>query len=314
MIPSPLTRIAVICGPTGSGKTGFAVDLAMQLNAEIVGADSMQIFRYMDIGTAKPTPDEQAAAPHHLIDVAAPDDPFDAARYVKSADKAIANIIERGKVPLIVGGTGLYIKALTHGLFQTSPTDPTIRAELKKKAEILGNGYLHQHLSVIDPAAAQKININDTQRLLRAIEVFETTGTRISSAQKKHSFARPRYQCLKIGLQMERAILYERIDQRVDAMLDEGILDEVKKLLSMGYHPEIKSMQALGYRHMVGFIQNKISWQEAVRTLKRDHRRYAKRQMTWFGADREVHWLSPDQKRAGLKMIMEFFQSENNTI
>jgi tRNA dimethylallyltransferase len=302
----PLTRITIICGPTGSGKTSFAINLAQKLNAEIVGADSMQIYRYMDIGTAKPTLKEQSAALHHLIDVVDPDASFDAARYVQMADKAIERIVKKEKIPLVVGGTGLYIKALTHGLFDTPKVNPKIRRQLKERLKTHGHEYLHQYLKKIDPAAAARIHMQDTQRLTRAIEVFESTGQPISLAQKQHGFDYQRYQTIKIGLQLDRTTLYKRINFRVDAMLKKGLLEEVQKLLEMGYHPDMKSMQSLGYRHMACFIRGELSFDEAVRTLKRDHRRYAKRQMTWFGRDQEIHWLAPDQRNTALKLIQEF--------
>jgi tRNA dimethylallyltransferase len=306
---SPATRIVIVCGPTGSGKTDFAVNLAQNLSAEIVGADSMQIYRYMDIGTAKPTLKEQIAAPHHLIDVIDPDASFNAACYVQMADKAIGDILKRGKIPLIVGGTGLYIKALIHGLFVTPKVSHEARQRLKEELKRKSNNDLHQYLEKVDPIAAARINVHDTQRLIRAIEVFKSTGQPISLAQKGHGFDLQRYQAIKIGLKMERKALYRRINLRVDAMLNEGLLDEIKKLLEMGYQPNIKSMQALGYRHMIRFITSKLSYDEAVQTLKRDHRRYAKRQMTWFGADKEIHWLTPDQKKTALKLIQDFFHN-----
>jgi tRNA dimethylallyltransferase len=301
-----LTRIAIVCGPTGSGKTSFAIDLVQHLNAEIVSADSMQIYRYMDIGTAKPTLKEQAAARHHLIGVVDPDISFDAACYVQRADNVIQNIVKRERIPLIVGGTGLYIKALTHGLFDTPKGNPTIRRRLKGKLKAHGHEYLHRYLEKVDPTAAGRIHVRDTQRLIRAIEVFESTGQPISLAQKEHGFEHQRYQTLKIGLKMERKALYDKINLRVDAMLADGLVEEVKRLLEMGYSPEMKSMQALGYRHMVQYLMGRLSFDEAVRTLKRDHRRYAKRQMTWFGADREINWLAPDQKNTALKLLLEF--------
>jgi tRNA dimethylallyltransferase len=303
------TRVVIICGPTGSGKTDFAIDLGKKVNAEIVGADSMQIYRYMDIGTAKPTLEEQAAVPHHLIDVVDPDASFNAASYVRMADKSIEGILKRGKIPLIVGGTGLYIKALLQGLFLTSKVNHEVRQKLKKELKRKGHINMHQYLEKVDPIAAARINAHDTQRLIRAIEVFKSTGQPISSAQKTHGFDLQRYQAIKIGLEMERKALYRRINLRVDAMLEEGLLDEVKKLLEMGCQPELKSMQALGYRHIIHFIMGKLSFDEAVRTLKRDHRRYAKRQMTWFGADKGIHWISPDQKSIALKLIQDFFHA-----
>ncbi len=300
----------MVCGPTGAGKTKFAIELAQRINGEIVGADSMQIFRYMDIGTAKPTLAEQAAAPHHLIDIADPDMPFDAASYIKTADRAVKTIVEKNKVPLIVGGTGLYIKALTLGLFQAPSIPPEIRQKLKNDARVHGNRYLHQYLERVDPASAGRINVNDTQRLLRALEIFEANGIPISHTQKAHGFKAPRYHTLKIGLKIAREQLYQRIDLRVDEMIEEGLLEEVRKLIEMGFAAESKPMQALGYRHMVEFINNKLSWEEAVRTLKRDHRRYAKRQMTWFRADPDVHWIEPHQTQKAVALALDFFSPD----
>lgn len=298
--------IVVICGPTGIGKTTTAILLAEAFNGEIVSADSMQIYRFMEIGTAKPTSAEQARIPHHMIDIIAPEDPFDAALYEKMARGIVQNLHERGKLPVIAGGTGFYIKALTSGLFDTIPIDPAIRQRLRKEASTLGPDVLFERLSAVDPVSADKLHPNDTYRVVRALEVFETTGKPISSHHQKHQFHEQPFRQIKIGLTMARDALYTRIDTRVDTMLQEGLLDEVRKLLDEGYTPSLKSMQSIGYRHMVSFIQGHLTWEEAIRTMKRDTRRYAKRQMAWFKVDSDIHWLATDQIEAMKQLIDSF--------
>ncbi len=303
---SNLHKIVVICGPTGVGKTGFAIALAGHFAAEIIGADSMQIYRFMDIGTAKPTESERSAVPHHLVDVGDPDHPFDAAAYAEQAGQAVQQVTARGNLPLVVGGTGLYIKSLIYGLFNSRPYDPALRRRLQQEAEQKGAGSLHHRLVGRDPKAAARIHPNDTYRLVRALEVLELTGNSIIDHHRGHGFARPRYHALKIGLTLPREQLYARIDQRVDAMIDAGFTAEVRELLARGYGPELKAMQSLGYRHLTDFLQGRLDWAEALRTLKRDHRRYAKRQMTWFGADVSVHWLTPDALPEAVERVRQF--------
>jgi tRNA dimethylallyltransferase len=302
--------IVVVCGPTGIGKTTAAIRLAEAFSGEIVGADSMQIYQLMEIGTAKPTPEEQARIPHHMIDIISPDAPFDAARYEKMAREIILDLYKLEKLPIVAGGTGFYIKALTQGLFGTAPNDPAIRERLRKEAADVGNDIIFQRLKDCDPATAQKLHPNDTYRILRALEVYEITGKPISSHQANHRFHDRPFRQLTIGLTMPREVLYERIDARVDAMLKEGLLDEVRKLLDKGYAPSLKSMQSIGYRHMVDFIQGHLSWEEAVRTMKRDTRRYAKRQMTWFKTDPDIHWVAPDRIEE-MKQLVKTFLEKN---
>ena len=299
-------KIIVIVGPTGAGKTTFAINLARQFNGEIVGADSMQIYRGMDIGTAKPTPEEQAAAPHHMIDIVDPDEDFDAAAYATMATDTISRIMARGGTAFVVGGTGFYIKALIHGLFEEGPSDPAIRHRLKQQAKSEAPGALHQRLEAIDREAAARIHPNDTYRIIRALEVFAVTGEPLTVFQQRHGFREQRFNTMEIGLTWPRPILYDRINRRVDTMMAQGFMDEVRHLLSSGFSHDLKSMQSLGYRHLAAVISGETSLSEAVAILKRDHRRYAKRQLSWFGNRESVHWLSPDQTAPAVDLIRAF--------
>lgn len=288
-------KIIIICGPTAVGKTALAVELARHFSGQIIGADSMQVYRHMDIGTAKPTAAEQARVAHHMIDIIAPDEPFDAARYAELAGTKIFKLARQRVTPFVVGGTGLYIKALLHGLFDAEGSDPEVRRRLKQEAASHGIESLHERLRRRDPESAGRLHPNDRYRILRALEVVETTGKPISRYHREHGFSEQPFEALKIALNMDRAALYARIDQRVDAMIAAGFLAEVKSLLARGYSADLKSMQSIGYRHLVDFIQGRLSWEACLRTLKRDHRRYAKRQLTWFGADPQIIWHEPGQ-------------------
>ena len=300
------TKIVVLCGPTGIGKTSAAINLAIRFKGEIIGADSMQIYRHMDIGTAKPTLAEQGQVPHHLIDVIDPDEDFDAERYVAVTRPLVAGVTGRGRVPLVVGGTGFYIKALIYGLFEAAPVKPDVRQRLHTEVADQGSPALHRRLLQCDPDAAARIHPNDTYRVVRALEVFESSGQTISTWQQVHAFKTKQYDTLQIGLKMPRQDLYARIDQRVDQMIAQGLLDEVRGLLEKGYASDLKAMQSLGYRHMVANLQGQLSWDETVRTLKRDTRRYAKRQLTWFQADKDIAWVEKDDIGGMTKMIQDF--------
>jgi tRNA dimethylallyltransferase len=299
-------KIIIICGPTAVGKTTVAIDLAQHLEGQIIGADSMQIYKYMDIGTAKPTIEEQALVIHHMVDFVQPDKPFDVAQYAARARAKIIELDRQDITPIVVGGTGLYIKALLHGLFDDRVSDPQIRDRLKSEAGDHGIRFLYERLSSLDPDTAKRLHPNDSYRILRALEVIEATDQAISKHHQKHGFFDRPFESLKIGLNLERALLYERINRRVDAMISAGFLDEVKGLLARGYSVGLKPMQSIGYRHMVDYIKGRLSWAECIRTLKRDHRRYAKRQLTWFRADPEIIWKEPQQVEE-LKLLAENF-------
>lgn len=283
-------RVVMVVGPTGVGKSKWAIEWAEQLGGEIIGADSMQVYRYMDIGTAKPTAEDRRRVPHHLIDLVTPDQPFHAALYRTLGRKKIDQLVLEGKHVLVVGGTGLYIKILTQGIFYCPKIDPHFREDLKKEAEAKGPEVLYERLRRVDPSTASQLHPHDLFRIIRALEVFDSTGVPISFYREQHRFGEQPYHTLKIGLQMGREKLYHQIDLRVDRMLEQGLLQEVEGLMGMGYGPQLKPMQSLGYKQMVQFLLKKVRWDEAIRQIKRDTRHYAKRQLTWFKSDPEVQW------------------------
>lgn len=289
-------RLIVIVGPTAAGKSAVAIRLARQWNGEIVSADSMQVYRHMDIGTAKPSPAEQSYAHHHLIDIVNPDEPFNAARFVERARAVIADLHHRGKRIIVAGGTGLYIRALLGGLFDGPAADEALRRHYFTLLEREGKAGLYAILKARDSRAAAVIHPNDTTRMIRALEVLELTGVSIVEQQQEHGFAHRPYEVLKIGLRLPRPLLYERIEARTEQMMAQGFLGEVRHLLDMGYHEGLRPMQALGYKQLVDVLKGELSFEEAVLLVKRETRRYAKRQMTWFGADPEISWFEPGEE------------------
>ncbi|MFP3869112.1 MAG: tRNA (adenosine(37)-N6)-dimethylallyltransferase MiaA [Desulfobacteraceae bacterium] len=301
-----LPPVAVIVGPTGAGKTGLAIRLAQELGAEIVSADSLQVYREMDIGTAKPTPKQRAVAPHHLIDMVFPDEQFDAAQYCRRGRRVIADLQARGIPPLVVGGTGLYIKALLQGLFDDQMHDRMIRKRLRQELATLDLPELYARLQRLDSKTAIRLHPNDAFRILRALEVIEASGQPLSRLQQAHRFQDRPYRVLKLGLALERHQLYHRINTRVAEMLAQGLLTEVKDLLRR-YDPWLKPFQSLGYRHLIAYLQDGGDWDATIDRLKRDTRRYAKRQLTWFRADPEIHWLTPDHWPQAGEQLRRFF-------
>ena len=295
MINSKKPSLIVIAGPTCVGKTGTAIALAAPIGGEIVSADAMQVYKRMNIGTAKPTRHEQEQVKHHMVDVVEPDEPFSAARFKAMAETVIDKLYQKGIPVFVVGGTGLYIRALTKGLFKAKGVNKWIRTKLKREADTFGIGMLYEQLQAVDPVAALKIHANDAYRIIRALEVYKSTDKPLSEHHREHGFSSAPYQLLKFGLYMDRNILYERINQRVEKMLAEGLLNEVKALLEQGYGPELKTMRSIGYRHMVDYLSGTLTWDNAVETLKRDTRRYAKRQFTWFRVDTEIEWMQPER-------------------
>ena len=291
-------KVIVIAGPTASGKTGCAVELAVRLGGEIVSADSMQLYKYMDIGSAKPTPEERARAVHYLVDEIEPDRPFSVAEYRKKAGQYIERIIGSGKVPLIAGGTGLYIHSIVNTMdFSEEPPDTARRAELRRMAEEKGDDCLHVLLQNLDPDSAKRIHPNNLKRIIRAIEAAEK-GKRIQSFDHTEE-ARGEYDCLLFGLTRERASLYERINQRVDQMMEEGLVEEVRSLVERGLKSEDISMKGIGYKEIIGYLEGLYDLDEAVRLVKRNTRRYAKRQMTWFRRYDSMIWYDVTEGLSG---------------
>ncbi len=288
--------LIVITGPTGVGKTGLAIRLAEKFDGEIVSADSMQVYRYLDIGTAKPSLEEQARVPHHLIDVVNPNEEFNAAMFAEQADAAINSLRERGKSVFVVGGTGLYLDALLGGLLDAPGADGRLRDSYRQEAARHGKGYLYERLKGIDPAAAVGIHPNDLVRTIRALEVMEQTGQSIVAIQGEHRFGNNPYDCIKIGLTVDRDLLYDRINSRVERMMTDGLVEEGERLLEMGYDEEALPLQAMTYRNVISYIRGNQSLQDMVRLIKRDTRHYARRQLTWFRRDSAIKWFAPQDE------------------
>jgi tRNA dimethylallyltransferase len=302
-------HLIIIAGPTGVGKSALALAFAREFGGEIISADSMQVYRFMDIGTAKPSLEDRALVRHHLIDVVNPDETFNAALYAEKARAIVQELHEDKKNIWVVGGTGLYIRVLTGGLLEGPGSDEGMRSVFRQEIERYGTGYLHERLKEKDKAAAKKIHPNDAVRLMRALEVIEISGESIVVRQQEHRFSDRPYECLKIGLMDERDQMYEKIDRRCDGMVKKGITEEVQSLLARGFSESLKAMQSLGYRHMLGYLKGALSLGDAVARMKRDTRNYAKRQLTWFRADGEMIWLHPDETERMRKRIEAFLSS-----
>lgn len=301
------TKLLIVCGPTASGKTSAAIEIALAFGGEVINADSMQVYEFMDIGTAKPTAEERRGVAHHLIDIVRPDEEYTAARFKADAAGKIAELTDRKKTAIVAGGTGLYIKALTQGLFEGPEADWGRRAELLEIASSKGRHALHELLKKMDPIGAGRIHPNNINRVIRAIEVCEISGRPISSVHDEHSFGESPYECLKIGLDPGKDALFEAIENRVDRMVDRGLLEETKRLAGMGFRYDLKPMRALGYKEMCGFLSGELEFDEAVSLIKRNTRHYAKRQLTWFKKDTEIKWFDPSEKEKILETAARFF-------
>lgn len=287
-----MPRLVVIVGPTGAGKTRLAMLLAERTGGEVVSADSQQVYAGMDIGTGKVSADERARVPHHVIDVVSPDEEMTAQRFVELADRAIADAAARGKHVIVCGGTGLYVRALLLGLFAGPPASPELRAELGELARRDGTAALYAELVRVDPAAAAKIDRNDTKRIIRAVEVFRLTGEPMSAHQAKHDHKStpPRYTARLVGLQPAREALYQAIDRRVDAMIELGFEREVAELRTRGYLPPLRSQQAIGYAELHDAADGRVERARAIELIKRNSRHYARRQLSWYRADPTICW------------------------
>lgn len=301
----------ILTGPTAVGKTDLSIQLAKAMNGEIISADSMQVYRYMNIGSAKVTPEEMDGVPHHLIDVLEPEEEFNVVVFQKLAKEALTGIYERGHIPIIVGGTGFYIQALLYDIdFTENDGDTAIRRELEKLAQTQGAGCLHQMLQEIDPESAAAIHQNNVKRVIRAIEFYRQTGKKISLHNEQEREKQSPYQFLYYVLDTDRKTLYERIDRRVDLMMEHGLVDEVKHLADMGCTRDMVSMQGLGYKEILDYLSGEIPLEEAVYILKRDTRHFAKRQITWFKRERDVRWLELEQFQNDRKKVLEHILDE----
>jgi len=302
-------KIVVILGPTAVGKSELALELAGQLNGEIVNADSQQVYRFMDIGTGKPTMAERERVRHHLIDVVKPDQEFNAAMFRHLASEVIHQIHARKRNPMVCGGTGLYLRALTRGLFEGPAQDVIFRSELEKEIAQSGLGSVYRRLAEIDPTVTSTIHPNDRSRTVRALEVYQLTGKPISQWQNEHRFQEDSFAVLKVGLTLDRVELYERINRRSAAMIQAGLLDEVRSLVARGYSLDLKPLGSVGYAQMGKVIRGALAIDAALEEMQQQTRHLAKRQLTWFRGDKDVRWFHPKQISEILEISKEFLSS-----
>ena len=301
-------KLIIMLGPTAVGKSEAALELATQIGAEIINADSQQVYRHMNIGTGKPSEADRARVAHHLIDVVEPNGEFNAAIFRRLALEKIAEIHERGNKVIVCGGTGLYLKALTRGLFAGPEQNPELRSELMRQIEERGLGALYQRLVEVDPAAHSRIHPNDRQRIIRALEVYRLTGKPMSEWQQEHDFGDEQFDTLKIGIERERAELYDLINRRCERMIAEGLQEEVCELVAQGYSLDLRPLQSVGYRQMGLVLQGVLTIEQAVAEMKQETRHLAKRQLTWFRGDHEIRWFHPEnQRHEVIESVQRFF-------
>ncbi|NLM72940.1 MAG: tRNA (adenosine(37)-N6)-dimethylallyltransferase MiaA [Clostridiaceae bacterium] len=309
-----MDKVIVIAGPTASGKTDLAIELALKVNGEIISADSMQIYREMNIGTAKPTMEERKGIPHHMMDIVYPDEEFSVAQFQKGAKECIKDILSRGKVPIVAGGTGLYINTLVYNItFSETITDWNYRKKLENIAREQGAEALHLLLQKVDPVSAEKIHPNNVKRVIRALEVYETTGKPISQHQMESRQIKPEYDYKIFGIEVDRDVLYSRIDVRVVKMMEMGLYEEVENILNKGYSPDLVSLQGIGYKEIIMAIQGECTLGEAVDKIKLNTRHLAKRQMTWFRKTENLKWMKTAEmdKRAMIKKLSDALNLES---
>lgn len=299
--------LVILTGPTAVGKTKTSIALAKAIDGEIISADSMQVYRHMDIGSAKIRPEEMEGVPHHLIDVLDPEEAFHVVRFQQLAKKAMDEIYAKSRIPILVGGTGFYIQSVLYDIdFTENEENTAIRAELERLAEEKGAAVLHQMLAEVDPESASEIHANNVKRVIRALEFYRLTGTKISEHNEEQRQKESPYNAAYFVLNDERSRLYERIDLRVEQMLKEGLIEEVQALKDRGYTRDMVSMQGLGYKEILAYLEGEISLEEAVYILKRDTRHFAKRQLTWFKREREVIWVNKPDFQYQKEAIEEF--------
>jgi tRNA dimethylallyltransferase len=302
-------KVVVITGPTAVGKSALALATARRVGAEVIGADSRQVYRFLDIGTAKPGQAEREEVVHHLLDVVNPDEHFNSACYLTQARAAIADILRQGQRVLVVGGTGLYIKVLTQGLFAGPKAEAGLRARLRLQEEVEGRGFLYRQLQAVDPEAARILHPHDTLRLIRALEVFLLSGKPISVWQREHCFQDRLFSVLTVGLVLERDELYRRIERRCWSMVEEGLVEEVERLWAMGYGPELPPLRSIGYGQIGKYLRGIMGWQEAMAEMIRETRHLAKRQLTWFRSDAEIRWFRPRQRSEIMAELERFWRA-----
>ncbi len=295
-------KLVVVLGPTASGKTEVALEIAARTGACVISADSVQVYRHFDIGSAKPTWEQRLAIPHFLIDVADPDEDFNAGTYMRLALDQVRMLVGDGRKIVIVGGTFLYVKALLYGLLEGVEIDREFRRRLSQQRDAEGVKPLHERLRSVDPVSAERINPNDYVRIERALEVYHTTGERMSDHHRRHGFAEQRFNALKIGLLGERERLRRAIDERVDAMIGRGWVEEVEALRARGYEADLKPMKSIGYRRINEFLDGRLDFETAVEKIKTDTKRFSKRQSTWLRADEEIRWFD---RESGYGPILE---------
>jgi tRNA dimethylallyltransferase len=303
-------RVVIILGPTAVGKSELALDLSGQIDGEIVNADSQQVYRYMDIGTGKPSRAERTRIQHHLLDVVNPDEEFNAAAFRKLAAGAISSIYQRHHRPVVCGGTGLYLKALTRGLFSGPAQNPELRRTFQREIDEKGLRPLYQRLVEIDPDAVSSIHPNDRQRTIRALEVFQLTGKPLTQWQREHSFQEQPYEVLKVGLYRERNELYDLINSRSERMIQDGLLEEIRTLVAKGYDLHLKPLRSVGYLQMGRVLRGVQDMPRALAEMKQETRRLAKRQLTWFRSDPHILWYHPDQRQQMVEAVNRFLSRE----
>ncbi len=288
-------KVIIISGPTCTGKTRLALLLAEKLNTEIISADSRQIYKYLDIGTAKPSESELKKIKHHFINILEPDEDYNVSRFEKDSLAVIRQMLQRNKIPIVAGGSGLYIKAIVSGIFDTADTDEEFRTQLKNLHEKHGSSYLYEQLKKVDPVSASKMLPQNWKRVMRALEVIHLTGKPIWQHQQEYK-REIDLTFLQYGLLWNRVSLYKNIERRVDKMIEDGLVEEVKNILSRGYSKDLNSLNTVGYKEIIAFLDDQVTLQRAVELIKRNSRRYAKRQITWFNEKKDIVWYTIDEK------------------
>ena len=304
--------LIILTGPTAVGKTELSIALAKSIGGEIISADSMQVHKFMDIGTAKIRPDEMQGVPHHLIDILEPDEAFNVAMFKELAKATVEEIYSRGHVPIVVGGTGFYIQALLYDIdFSEEDSNVSIRKELEDIVEERGAEFLHELLRKVDPESAEQIHANNVKRVIRALEYYRMHGEKISVHNAAERRKKSPYDFLYFVLTNDRKVLYDRIEKRIDKMIEEGLISEVDNLLKKGYDSSLVSMQGLGYKELIPYLKKECSLEEAVYILKRDTRHFAKRQLTWFRRERDVRWLDKSQLPSEEEILKDILNTIN---